>query len=113
MHHTEEIIAITLTFVVHVIGAAALVWAMLDDRGWAALKDWWPRDDWPRPEDDEPRGPAPDDGGGVPADLPLPGAVPSAVRLREPGRIGDQKPRPWRRPEHEPERQPARRDTPA
>lgn len=106
MDHTEELIAISLTFLVHVLGAVALVWAMLDDRGWSALKDWWPRDD-PPPPDDDPR----DDGdgpGGLPVDLPLPTASPSPVRLREPGRIGDAKPRPARRPEHEPVREPVR-----
>lgn len=104
--HTEEIIAITLTFLVHVLGAVALVWAMLDERGWSALKDWWPRDD-PPPPDDDPRDD--DDGpGGRPVDLPLPSAAPSPVRLREPGRIGDAKPRPGRRPEHEPTREPVR-----
>lgn len=108
MTHTEELIAISLTFFVHVLGAAALVWAMLDDRGWSALKDWWPRDDDGPPPDDGPSGEDPG-GGGEPRELPLPGAVPSTVRLREPGRIGDAKPRPARRPEHEPEREPARR----
>lgn len=106
MDYTAELISITVIFVVHVLGAVALVWAMLDDRGWSALKDWWPRDD-PPPPDDDPR----DDGdgpGGLPADLPMPTASPSPVRLREPGRIGDAKPRPGRRPEHEPGREPVR-----
>lgn len=108
MSHTEEIIALSLTFVVHVLGAAALVWAMLDDeRGWRALKDWWPRDEGPPPPDepaDDPDGPP-----GLPGGLPLPSAAPASVRLREPGRIGDAKPRPARRPEHEPAREPVRR----
>lgn len=106
--YTEELIAITLTFLVHVLGAAALIWAMLDDRGWSALKDWWPRDDGPPPPDDDPRDDPPG-GSGVRPELPLPVAAPSPVRLREPGRIGDAKPKPSRRPEHEPAREPARR----
>jgi hypothetical protein len=107
---TWEIVAIVLTLVVHVLGAGVLVWNLLDGEGF----DWrtlWPRDDdgggGGRP--DPPSGPEPD-GGGVPArpDL-LPGwagsvSAPSAVRLREPGRIGEGYPRPGRRPEHLPER---------
>jgi hypothetical protein len=101
---TWEIVAIVLTLVVHVLGAGVLVWNLLDGEGF----DWrtlWPRDDdgggggWPEP----PSGPEPD-GGGVPAVPFLPDAAPSAVRLREPGRIGDGYPRPGRRPEHVPER---------
>lgn len=108
MSHTEEIIALGLTFLVHVLGAVALIWAMLDDeRGWRAIKDWWPRDDDPRRDDDDPVQ-GPDGPRGLPAALPMPTAEPSAVRLREPGRIGEQKPRPARRPEHEPTREPAR-----
>lgn len=106
MDHGPELIAITLTFLVHVAGAAALIWAMLDDdRGWRALKDWWPRDDDGPPRDDDPVE-DPDGPRGLPGDLPLPSAAPSSVRLREPGRIGDQKPRPARRPEHDPAREP-------
>lgn len=108
MTHTEETIALLLTFVVHVLGAAALVWAMLDERGWSALKDWWPRDDWPDEPDDGPDE-EPDGPRGLPAELPLPGAQPSPVRLREPGRIGESKPRPARRPDHDPAREPAHR----
>lgn len=52
----------------------------------------------PRPE---PRGPH---GGG----LPLPDAVPGAVRLRGPERLGDLRPRPERRTPREPVPTPAR-----
>ena len=98
---TWEIVAILLTLVVHVLGAGVLVWNLLDGEGF----DWrtlWPRDDdgggggTPEP----PTAPEPD-GGGLTL---LPDAGPSAVRLREPGRIGDGYPRPGRRPEHVPER---------
>jgi hypothetical protein len=106
VEHAEQLIAMSLVFLVHVLGAVALVWAMLDDRGWRGLKDWWPRDDGPSddPRDDD----RPTPGGGR-VDLPLPSATPSPVRLREPGRIGDATARPARRPEHEPERLPVRR----
>jgi hypothetical protein len=101
----EQIAALTLTVVVHVIGAIALIWAMLDrdDRS-SGLRGWWPRDD---PGDPPPEpGPAPS-GDGDRAPLPLSGAAPSPVRLREPGRVGDGYPRPPRRPDH-PDRRPAR-----
>jgi hypothetical protein len=103
---TWEIVAIVLTLVVHVLGAGVLIWNLLDgeDVDWRAL---WPRDDdgpgggWDPPGD----GPEPDGGSGVVVGAPLlPDAAPSAVRLREPGRIGDGYPRPARRPEHVPER---------
>jgi hypothetical protein len=98
---TWEIVAIVLTLVVHVLGAGVLVWNLLDGEGF----DWrtlWPRDDdgggggWPEP----PSAPDPA-GGGLTL---LPDAGPPAVRLREPGRIGDGYPRPPRRPEHVPGR---------
>jgi hypothetical protein len=93
---TKEVLALALTVLVHVIGMATLVWALLhDDEKRSDWRDWWPRDDEP---------PQPRDRGG----LPLPDASPSAVRLREPGRIADGHPRPARRPEHAPERVPAR-----
>jgi hypothetical protein len=100
----KEILAIGLTLLVHIVGLIALVWMLLldpDDRpDW---RDWWPRD-----EDDGPREPSPAPRGG---DIPLRDAVPSAVRLREPARVGDAHPRPARRPAHPPERVPER--TPA
>jgi hypothetical protein len=55
------------------------------------------------PTDDPAEKPSPGGGG-----LPLPDAAQSPVRLREPGRIGDAKTRPARRPEHEPQRTPQR-----
>jgi hypothetical protein len=98
---TVEVLALTLTVVVHVIGAGVLVWALLDGDG-IDWRSFWPRDDdgrWKR-GDGLPEGPAPVPSGG----LPLPDADPSAVRLREPGRLGDAHPRPVRRPAHAPER---------
>ncbi|MDP1849102.1 MAG: hypothetical protein Q8K79_15020 [Solirubrobacteraceae bacterium] len=109
----EELIALALVFVVHVIGGAALVWALLDDeqrKGWR--RRWRGGDD--APPDPRPRPPGPS-GARTPPDapppLPLPVASPSGVRLREPGRAADGYPRPARRPEHEP--QPQRAPVPA
>jgi hypothetical protein len=102
---TEEIVALVLTFVVHVIGAGLLIWGMLDrEEGSSGWRGWWPRDDDERPDGPD-RDPAP---GGDRLPLPLPGAEPSPVRLREPGRAGERYPRPARRPEHAPERTPER-----
>ncbi|MBA3327126.1 MAG: hypothetical protein H0T43_02340, partial [Solirubrobacterales bacterium] len=57
----EEIVALALTFVVHVIGAGALIWAMLDrDDGGRGMRGWWPRDDRPG---GPPPGPGPAPGG--------------------------------------------------
>lgn len=96
----EEVVALVLTFVVHLAGAGLLVWAMLDPgerrRGW---RDWWPRDDGRPP--DEPPGPRPDAPRRAP--LPLPGGEPSRVRLRTCGRAADGYPRPVRRPAHAPD----------
>lgn len=98
---TVELIAIGMTLLLHILGALVLVWALLDGEkiDWRGL---WPRDDdGPDGPDWSPEPPSPT--GGTVLPLPLPGAEPSGVRLREPGRIGDAKPRPTRRPEHAPE----------
>jgi hypothetical protein len=102
---TWEIVALGLTLVVHVLGAGVLVWNLLDGEGF----DWhvlWPRDDDGRGRGDEPEADEPRPGGGgvTLTPPPLPDAAPSAVRLREPGRIAAGHPRPARRPEHAPER---------
>lgn len=98
---TKEILAIGITLLVHVLALIALVWTLLgepEDRpDW---RDWWPGDD-----DDRPREPEPGPRGG---DLPLPDAVPSAVRLREPAPLRAGRGRPARRPVHPPERVPDR-----
>jgi hypothetical protein len=103
---TKEVLALALTVLVHVIGMAALVWALLlDDDNRSDWRGWWPGGD------DEPPAPPPSprDRGG----LPLPDAQPSAVRLREPGRLADGHPRPARRPEHAPARVPVREREPS
>lgn len=99
-----EVVALALTFLVHVIGAAILVWAMLDDgRDWRFWHGWWPDDGEDRPE---PEAPSPVGGDG----LPLPDALPARVRLRGHDRLADAIPAPVRRPEHVPvpEREPER-----
>lgn len=94
-----EILAIVLTFVVHVIAAGVLVWALIDhDRDDAgSWRDWWPKGgDEPEP----PVEPRDRDGDGARAPI-LPDAAPSPVRLRQPGRIADHR-APARRPVHPP-----------
>jgi hypothetical protein len=99
---TKEVLALGLTVLVHIVGMAALVWALLlDEDSRPDWRGWWPNDDG----DDPPREPEPGPRGG---DLPLPDAAPSAVRLREPGRLGAGYPQPTRRPAHAPERAPER-----
>jgi hypothetical protein len=102
----EEIIALALVFVVHVVGGLLLVWALLDDdqrAGWR--RRWGPGGG----EDPHPPQPPADPAGDVRPPLPLPSATPSRVRLREPIRAADAYPRPARRPSHpdEPAPQPA------
>jgi hypothetical protein len=104
----NEILAIALTFLVHVLGIGALIWHLMsqdDER-----PDWH---GWFRPEDEDPEpvGPAPSPSGDG---LPMPDAVPSLVRLREAGLLADAHPRPPRRPAHrpEPQRAPVREKTP-
>ncbi len=106
----EEVVALALVFVVHLVGGAMLVWALLDERQRAGWRRRWGRggdgDDGPpaapppRPPDARtPAGPAPA------GPLPLPVTTPSGVRLRAPVRVAGGYPRPARRPEHEPQPQ--------
>jgi hypothetical protein len=97
----QEILALAVTFLVHVLGVAALIWHLLrndDER-----PDWG---GWFRDDDDDPQRPAGPDARPPGDALPLPDAGPSAVRLREPGRLSDALPGPARRPAHPPERAP-------
>lgn len=91
-------LAILLTFVVHVIGAGVLVWALIDrdDKDAGSWRDWWPKD---RSDPEPPVEPAGPSGDGVERPA-LPDAQPSPVRLREAGRIGERKAAPARRPAH-------------
>ena len=91
-----EVLALSLTVVVHLAGAATLIGLLLsnDEIDW---RSWWPRDDDGRdpPEPDEPRPLGP--GGDT--------ATPARARLREPGRLADAYPPHERRPAREPERE--------
>lgn len=106
-----EVAALVLTVVVHILGAGALIWGMIDrddpDRG--SWRDWWPRDD--RGEEDPAGPPPPQPQGGLTVPV-LPDSRPPAVRVRDGARIGELTPRPARRPAHPappaPERSPAR-----
>ena len=98
---TKEVLALALTVLVHVIGMAALVWALLlDDDNRSDWRGWWPGGD------DVP--PAPPPPGPSGDGLPLRDAEPSSVRLRERGKLADGHPRPARRPAHAPRREPVR-----
>ncbi|HEV2775371.1 MAG TPA: hypothetical protein VGV90_07250, partial [Solirubrobacteraceae bacterium] len=79
----EEMLALALVFVVHVIGAVALVWALLDGEAQAGWRRRWPRGGDDTPPDRRPDPPVPP-GVRTPPDLPLPVTTPSGVRLREP-----------------------------
>lgn len=99
---TFEALALVLTLVVHFLGAAVLIWGLLDGE----QVDW--------------RGflnPGDDGGGGRRRDRPRPDSPPplpdadqSPERFREPGRLADRKARPPRR---QPERAPAPAPAPA
>ena len=96
--------AILLIGVMHVAAVVVLVRLLVHGQDQRPdLLGWWRGDDRPPepPPRDEP--PRPSAGG-----LPLPVAAPSAVRLREPGRIAGGYGRPARRPEHRPARRPER-----
>jgi hypothetical protein len=107
MSSAAQIAALAITFVVHVAGALCLIWALLGDRGFGGLRDWW-NDGGDGPPPPEPRDPEPPRPSGTGLALPLSDALQSDVRLREPGRIADGYPKPGRRREHEPERRPER-----
>jgi hypothetical protein len=96
----QEIVALALVFLVHVIGGLLLVWALLDDEtraGWR--RRWGGGGEDPQPE---PPPPAPSPVARPRPALPLAGADPSRVRLRGPGRLADARPLPLRRPGHAP-----------
>ncbi|HUR84282.1 MAG TPA: hypothetical protein VMY78_02980 [Solirubrobacteraceae bacterium] len=98
----QEIIALTLVFVVHVIGGVALVWAMLEEDTRAGWRRRWgfgggPPDDEPRPVP-----PSPQPATEIPRRLPLAATDPSDVRLRGPRRLADAHPPAQRRPGHAP-----------
>jgi hypothetical protein len=98
----KEVLALGLTLFVHLVGLVALIWALLLNE--EERPDW--RSWWPGADDDAPLDPSPSPPRG--GELPLGDAQPSAVRLREPVRLGDVHRRPARRPVHPPERVPDR-----
>ena len=99
VNEAEEILALALIFVVHVVGGLMLVWGMLDGDAWRPR--WWPRGDGPDDPPAEPPPPAPSPGRS-PLPLPLDGALPSRVRLRDEMPLRAAHPRPSRRPAREP-----------
>ncbi len=104
----EEIIALTVVFVVHLVGGGLLVWALLDGEQRNGWRRRWGRGGEPDP----PPAPEPPPRGSSleRPPLPLTDSGPGRVRLREPLRAADRYRRPARRPEHEPQpqRAPAR-----
>jgi hypothetical protein len=101
----QEILALSLVFVVHVIGGLLLVWALLEESTRAGWRRRW---GFGGGGEDPPPAPGPTPLPPVRARPPLPlaGADASPVRLRGPGRLADAHPPAPRRPEHVP--QPAR-----
>ena len=78
---TKEVLALALTVLVHVIGMAALVWALLlDDDNRPDWRGWWPGDD-DDPPAPEPPGPA--------------RRRPAAARRRSPARCACASPAAW------------------
>lgn len=105
----EEMFALGLVFLVHVIGGLMLVWALLDGPQRATWRRRWGGGGNGGPPPAPPpsrRGPSSPPGARTPADapppLPLALSSPGRVRLREPERVADGYPRPARRPAHEP-----------
>ncbi|MFA4927319.1 MAG: hypothetical protein WC558_02295 [Patulibacter sp.] len=93
-------IALFVLFLPHVIGGVFLGWWILPASAKEELRGWFREDDGGV----SPSGGPPEPGGsGSRAPLlPLPDASPSAVRMREPGRLQDNVPAAPRRPLHPP-----------
>jgi hypothetical protein len=93
---------------VHLVGlvcvAALLIPAFRDDPSASQPPDQGSDDGWGNDRRPPPRPPDRPTGG-----IPLPDAAPARIRLREPGRLGERRPRPERRPAREPAREPVRR----
>lgn len=93
---------------VHLLGlgciAVLLFPALRDESPGPARRSEGNEDEgWGRGPKRPPEPPAPPRGG-----IPLPDAVQSRIRLREPGRLSELLPRPQRRPAREPARRPTR-----
>ena len=100
-----EVVALLLTVVVHILGAAILVSVLLDGEKIDWRSTFFPRDDDGGPPRWDPPEPDPSPSG---SDLPLPTSAPSRFRLRRKPALGTTYPKPPRRPDHTPERTPDR-----
>lgn len=101
-----ESVALLVLVLPHLIGGAFLAWWILPASAKHELRGWF-RDDEDGGGGERPSpGPGAPTGGGGRSNVPLPDAWPAAVRMREPGRLGDGRPGPRRGPQHpaEPER---------
>lgn len=100
-----EAIALIAIFLPHGIAAVFFAFRLMPKDARRELRGWF-KDDGdggtPKPVPVRPRRGG---GGGEP---PLPSAAPSAVRMREPGRLADGTPAPPRRPSHPPAPAPER-----
>jgi hypothetical protein len=96
-------IALVVLVLPHLIGGAFLAWWILPASAKHELRGWFRDDGGEERPSGRPDAPV---GGGGRSNVPLPDAAPAAVRMREPGRLGDGRPVPRRRPQHpvEPER---------
>ncbi|MBF6621366.1 MAG: hypothetical protein ITG02_14200 [Patulibacter sp.] len=97
-------IALLVLVLPHLIGAVFLAWWILPASARGELRGWFREDDGGAPPLGRP--PEPGGSGARASSLPLPDASPSAVRMREPGRLLDGVPGTPRRPVHpaDPER---------
>jgi len=91
-----EVLALSLTVLVHFIGLGALVFVLFANDG-IDWRSWWPNDD------DDGRGPFEPDAPRRPGP-PLADAAPGRARLRERGRLADAYPPAARRSAREPAR---------
>lgn len=96
-------IALVVLVLPHLIGGVFLGWWILPASAKRELRGWFRDDGGGERPSDRPDAPL---GGGGRSNVPLPDASPAAVRMREPGRLGDARPVPRRRPQHpvEPDR---------
>jgi hypothetical protein len=108
-NEAEEILALSLIFVVHVAGGLMLVWGMLDGNSRPGLPWPWRRFRGGGGPDEPPPEPQPPSPPPARARLPLAGAGPSTVRLRDRTPLRDGYERRARRPQRAPDRSPSRR----
>lgn len=104
-----ESVALLVLVLPHLIGGVFLAWWILPSSAKHELRGWF-RDEGGG-EHRSPR-PVPPSSGGGRSNVPLPDAAPAAVRMREPGRLGDGRPIPRRRPQHPVEPEPRRQPQP-